>query len=172
MGPPGDCRVELSPIRRYATHDIGEQCRIGLAILIAVDLVAKPVTTKLAHDCFRVDLAIELELIKGLHCSEPGHAAPPTTAPLALIRPLTGRRPLYRCGHFPPWRGGASVLPTRGRRAPLRRLYPCARQRREPAPAPRFRLSRSRIRSRAHHALPDPGAPVRSPHRCDRNASS
>src|SRR5262252_8996925 len=50
----GDCRVETLHIGRHSANDIGKQRRIGLTVLVAVDLVVEPMSGKLADHRFRV----------------------------------------------------------------------------------------------------------------------
>jgi hypothetical protein len=52
--------------------------------------MAETMPGELAHDPFRVGLAVQLQLVERLHRREPGDAAPPATCP----RPATpGLRP-------------------------------------------------------------------------------
>src|SRR5262249_25858179 len=93
-----------------AADDLGEQRLVGLAINIAVDLPAEAMVDELADHRLGAKLRIELELIKRLHCPEPGDAAPP--AALLAMRPA--RRFASRRAHAsPPWNRRFSSISAR-----------------------------------------------------------
>jgi hypothetical protein len=97
----GDRRVDPFQINCDAAHDIGEQRYVGLAILVTIYFVAKPVSNKLAHYRFGIGRSVKLELVQSLNRCEPRDAPPPTTASRITAsgfvrnRRLSGRLQLY-----------------------------------------------------------------------------
>src|SRR5690349_17511438 len=145
----GDFCVEPGKVGCDPLNYIGEQCGICLAIPVAVDLMTEAMPGELTHDRFRIDPAVQLDLVKRLYRREPGNAAPPAAGPRATgagltpFRLQTAGRLCRRC-HFPPRQDGASDPLTPGRRAPLRRPCLCAPRQREQALAPRSPRSKYR----------------------------